>query len=75
MLGEGQRIMHTAASSYGISAADRGGINQWPERFVMGGLTQCTKSDGPYFMEKIYKSPLETLQQNGDHIEWVPFIH
>jgi hypothetical protein len=38
MLGEGDMIVHTAASSYGISAADRGNITAYPNRFVMGKL-------------------------------------
>ena len=73
MLGEGDMIVHTAASSYGISAADRGNISEYPNRFVMGGLTQCTDPNKEYYKEKIYISPLETYKSKGV-IEWIPFI-
>ncbi len=84
MLGEGNTMVHTAASSYGISAADRGNLSTFPERFVMGGLTQCTNADAPYYMEKvsllngdtylkIYISPMETYQNDGE-MNWIPFI-
>ena len=73
MLGEGDMIIHTAASSYGISAADRGQIWKYPNRFVMGGLTQCANPKQEYYLEKIYKSPLETYKENG-RVVWIPFI-
>jgi hypothetical protein len=74
LLGEGDAIIYTAASSFGISAADRGQLWKFPSRFVMGGLTQCTNPEAPYYIEKIYVSPLETYKENKDHIEWIPFI-
>ena len=73
-MGEGDYIIYTAASTFGISAGDRGKINEYPRRFVIGGGTQCVNPQQPYYKEKIYTSPLEVYKEKG-HIEWLNLYH
>jgi len=74
MLGECDTIIGSAASSFGISAADRGGLDQYPERFHVGSLTSCTNPESQYYLEKIYVSPLEILNLTGT-MKWLQYIH
>jgi len=74
MLSQGEIVIYTASSNYGITAADKGGINEYPNRFVLGGLTQCEDPERRYYLEKIYYSPLEIYKLKG-RSEWLNYVH
>jgi len=69
MLGEGERMFQSAASTYGITAADRALIMDYPERFHLGGLTTCRNKDSPYYLERIYKSWMADYEETGK-LKW-----
>jgi len=69
MIGQARLAVITAASTFGQTAVDRSGS----ERFIVGGLTQCTNPNKDYYLEKIYSSPLENWEKEG-RIVYNPFI-
>jgi len=69
MIGQARLAVITAASTFGQTAVDRSGS----ERFIVGGLTQCTNPNKDYYLEKIYSSPLENWAKEG-RIVYNPFI-
>lgn len=46
----------------------------FPERFHMGGLTQCTDKDQPYYLEQIFFSPMDTYNKTGK-MEWLQYVY
>jgi len=65
LIGDGELSIVTSVSTYGITACDRGNLHDFPYRFHIGGLTQCTNESAPYYVERIYYSPMEIKKQTG----------